>query len=79
MFLALADPAARQILEVLRRHPSSMMELVQQVGDIPSNTQRWLQNLEATKLITIDSGTAIYRLDRFGVDRLVLWAARFAP
>ena len=76
MFRALADPAARQILETLRRQPATVQELSAHVGSVHNNVRRWLKDLEATGLVLQDT-PPIYRLNRSGMERLGTWVARF--
>lgn len=79
MFRALADPAARHILEVLRQAPGSIADLSQHVGPFAFKTQQWLDALEATKLITRDDAeSGVYRLDLAGLARLTDFALRFS-
>jgi len=78
MFRALADPAARHILEILRQSPGSLPEITAMMGGFAHKTLQWLDALEATKLIAKDAQSKVYRLDSAGLGRLTDFALRFS-
>lgn len=76
VFLAVADPAVRHILEVLRRGACSADEIASHVGDQRHVVNSWIPNLVAAKLVQHVASTDAYQLDRVGLGRLSQWVAR---
>jgi len=77
IFLALADPAARRLLEVLRRGPCSIDELSDHVGTQKVAVHKWMVDLIASKLVVEDTTGLVYRIDPAGLERLRRWLDRF--
>lgn len=72
---ALADPTRRSIYELLRRRPSSVRELTDQIPVSQPAVSQHLRILGGADLVTVrQAGTRrIYRIDPKGVESLRNW------
>jgi DNA-binding transcriptional ArsR family regulator len=79
IYVAIADPKRREILEALAREDQTVAQLVKSTGETTATINKHIAILKTAKLVNASRAkTAVYSINPAGIKPLGIWAAKVA-